>query len=405
MRDVLPPKALRQSRVGSRLMRTFELFGYGRVWLPLFEYARVLERAEVHAGGALRFVEPASGDVVALRSDMTPQVARVVSTRYRHAPRPIRLCYQGSVLRRRRERARTESQVIQAGVELVGQGGVEADLEVIELLVDAVSRAGLKDFVLDIGHAAITSSLLDPLVAAEREALVDALSTKDSVELERRARRSALEPRQAKALVALAELHGGQEIWPEAERVLRGTAAAEPAARLRELYLRLGEQPWAQRVVVDLGEVRGFDYYTGPVFQLLALGPGEPIASGGRYDRLYERFGMHGMCAAGFAVDVNNLCWALEHAGVADPSYPRVVAAAQVPRALVSRLRQRDVACCVAEGDAVEYAEAHGASFILTIDPALRISEVGSAGRSEAVVTAATDEQADQVAAFVRRPG
>ena len=96
---------------------------------------------------------------------------------------------------------------------------------------------------------------------------------------------------------------------------------------------------------------------------------------------------------------------ALEHAGVADPSYPRVVAAAQVPRTLVSRLRQRDIACCVAEGDAVEYAEAHGASFILTIDPALRISEVGSAGRSEAVVTAAMDEQADQVAAFVRRPG
>src|SRR5690606_37300806 len=110
------------------------------------------------AGGARHFVEPASGDVVALRSDMTPQVARVISTRYRHAPRPLRLCYQGSVLRRRRERARTEGQVIQAGVELVGQGGVEADLEVIELLVDAVSRTGLKDFVLDIGHAAITSS-------------------------------------------------------------------------------------------------------------------------------------------------------------------------------------------------------------------------------------------------------
>lgn len=365
MRDVLPPKALRQSRVGGRVMKSFELHGYGRVWLPLFEYARILERTANVVGSALRFVEPESGEVVALRSDMTPQVARVISTRMRSAPHPIRLCYQGSVLRRRQERARIESQVIQAGVELVGSGGAQADEEVLEVLAAAVSSTGLRRVVLDLGHAGIAHSLLRNVPAAAQPSLTEALSAKDGVEVQRRAQAAQMPARETAALVALVELHGGHEVWAEAERVLCGTPAEQPARELRALHETLTARALFPSVVVDLGEVRGFNYYTGPMFQVLAHGPGEPIASGGRYDTLLPRFGLADTQAAGFAVDINNLCWALDTEKVPEGGFPRVVCEVSVPAELRAQLRRSGIVVCSAE-DAQAYAQGHSFEFILT---------------------------------------
>jgi ATP phosphoribosyltransferase regulatory subunit len=373
MRDVLPPKAVRQSRVGSRIMRSLELFGYGRVWLPMFEYARVLERARSEMGATLRFVEPESGEVVALRSDMTPQIARLVSTRYRTSPRPVRLCYQGSVLRRRHERARTESQVIQAGAELVGSHGASGDFEVMQVLSAATRRTGLTQFVLDIGHAGVSSALLDSAPIAARAGLVEALSARDRVVLERRAREAGLSRSQHQALAALTELNFGigrncSADWARADAALGATPAAAFVHQLRALAERVAEAGLAPNVEVDLGEVRGFDYYTGAMFQILALGPGEAIASGGRYDTLYDRFGLPNTPAAGFAVDVHNLCWALEKAQVSDPSYPRLVTDDNLTPAQLDELRQLGIVVCVAPGDLVAYARAYEFEFVARVE-------------------------------------
>lgn len=366
MRDLLPPKAAQQSRVGGRVMKSFESFGYGRVWLPLFEYAGILERTANVVGSALRFVEPESGEVVALRSDMTPQVARLVSTRYANAPRPLRLCYQGSVLRRRQERARTESQVIQAGVELIGKSGLEGDFEVLEVLSAALRATGLDRAVLDLGHAAIAKSLLEGVPEAARVGLTEALSAKDSAEISRRARLAGLGASETRAFVALCELHGDQTVWTEAERVLGGTAAHPAVVQLRELCDRVLEAELFREVVIDLGEVRGFNYYTGPLFHVLAFGPGEAIASGGRYDTLLPRFGLPNTPSAGFAVDINNLCWALEHQGVKLGGLVRVACAADVSPERVRALREKGLAVCSAEGDVLAFARAHHFEFVAT---------------------------------------
>jgi ATP phosphoribosyltransferase regulatory subunit len=366
MRDLLPPKAAQQSRVGGRVMKSFETFGYGRVWLPLFEYARILERTANVVGSALRFVEPESGEVVALRSDMTPQVARLVSTRYANAPRPLRLCYQGSVLRRRQERARTESQVIQAGVELIGKSGLDGDFEVLEVLSSAIRATGLTRAVLDLGHAAIAQSLLKGVPSQARLGLTEALSAKDSAETSRRAKVAGLGASETRAFVALCELHGDQAVWKEAERVLQGTQAYPAVIELRGLHDQVLEAGLFKEIVVDFGEVRGFNYYTGPLFHVLAFGPGEPIASGGRYDTLLPRFGLPDTPSAGFAVDINNLCWALEHQGVELSGPPRVACAANVPRDWVRGLRSKGVAVCSAESDVVAFAAAHHFEFVAT---------------------------------------
>jgi ATP phosphoribosyltransferase regulatory subunit len=373
MRDLLPPKAAEQSRVGSRVMKSFETYGYGRVWLPLFEYARILERTSSSVGSALRFVEPESGEVVALRSDMTPQIARLVSTRYANAPRPVRLCYQGSVLRRRQERARTESQVVQAGVELVGKGGLDGDFEVIEVLSAAIGTTGLSRAVLDLGHAAIAQSLLAGVAGSARPGLMEALSAKDSVELSRRAKSAGLSTQETRAFVALTELHGDGAVWQEAERVLGGTPAHAAVVELRALYERVVEAGLFSEVVVDLGEVRGFNYYTGPLFHVLAFGPGEPIASGGRYDTLLPRFGLPNTPSAGFAVDINNLCWALETQGVKRTGPLRVACSPEVARESVRALRAKGVAVSVAESDVATFAKAHHFDFIVTSSDVRRV--------------------------------
>lgn len=364
MRDLLPPKAAQQSRVGGRVMKSFETFGYGRVWLPLFEYARILERTANVVGSALRFVEPESGEVVALRSDMTPQVARLVSTRYANAPRPLRLCYQGSVLRRRQERARTESQVIQAGVELIGKSGLDGDFEVLEVLAAAIGATGLTRAVLDLGHAAVAQSLLKGVPGSVRTGLTEALSAKDGAETARRAKLAGLGNSETRAFVALCELHGDHAVWKEAERVLSGTAAYPAVIELRGLAERVVEAGLFREVVVDLGEVRGFNYYTGPLFHVLAFGPGEPIASGGRYDTLLPRFGLPNTPSAGFAVDINNLCWALEHQGAKLGGMVRVACSPDVPANWIRGLRAKGVAVCASEADVLEFAKVHHFDFV-----------------------------------------
>jgi ATP phosphoribosyltransferase regulatory subunit len=111
MRDGLPAEARAQTELVRRIIGSFELHGYELVNVPMFEYAEVLERGlgALELSEVLRFVEPETGAVVALRPDMTPQVARLLATRLADAPLPARLCYQGSVLRRRRERASSSS--------------------------------------------------------------------------------------------------------------------------------------------------------------------------------------------------------------------------------------------------------------------------------------------------------
>jgi ATP phosphoribosyltransferase regulatory subunit len=378
MRDLLPADARARSNLGRRLLASFELHGYELVTLPVFEYADVLERGlgSLDANEVLRFVEPETGEVVALRPDMTPQVARLLATRLADAPPPARLCYEGSVLRRRRERARRHRQIPQAGIELLGREGAAGDLEVLSSACAAVRAAGLRDFVLDLGHARIAGALLEAADEASRPALIEALALKDSAELARRAQQSGLSGGELSALAALPELSGGDEVWPRAEQLLGKTVAGPAVAELRALWDAASALRLAPRMVVDLGETWNFAYYTGAMFQILAEGPGEAVGSGGRYDGLLERFGVP-RAAAGFAIDLDNLTWALARAGRHEPASFRVLIAGAasadaVPSGLAAelmvRLREQGVPSAPAPDEAaLAYGRAWRYSHLLEI--------------------------------------
>lgn len=359
MRDFLPPDARRLAELARRLLGSFELFGYELVTLPVFEYESVLERGlgALEPEEVLRFVEPETGEVVALRPDMTPQLARVVATRLSQATPPIRLSYQGSVLRRRRERARRHRQIFQAGIELIGPDGPTGDIEAIEVACSAARAVGLDDFVLDLGHARIAFALLDGVEPTRQRAAVEALHLKDRAELERAARSAGLSAREQAALSALAELHGGREILSGARALLAGTRAEAGLEELSRLLDEVERRELSPAVVVDLGETRNFAYYTGTTFQLHAHGPGVPIASGGRYDGLLGGFGRP-LPAFGFAFGLDDLVWALGGgAAGAVESPPRVLLTGGAA-ALAADLRAQGVRCAVGpEQDPLAYAE------------------------------------------------
>jgi len=368
----LPPVARRQGELARRITRCFELHGYEIVTLPVFEYAEVLERGlgALESDEVLRFVEPESGEVVALRPDMTPQIARILATRLADLPSPARLCYHGSVMRRRRERARRHRQIFQAGVELLGLEGPAGDLEILRLASAGVRAAGLSSFVFDLGHARIAAALLETLPEARTAELVDALAIKDQPEVTRRALAAGYSGRTLSAISELCELHGGSEIWPRAERLLAGTSA-EPALReLRQIWDSVDAAELSPKLLVDLSETRNFAYYTGLMFQIHADGPGSPIGAGGRYDSLLGRFGTP-RAAAGFALSLDHLAWALESIGREERNELRVLTLG-ASDALLTSLRQLGVPCAeshAARGaDALAYARAWRFSHVLQVE-------------------------------------
>ncbi|MCA9583523.1 MAG: ATP phosphoribosyltransferase regulatory subunit, partial [Myxococcales bacterium] len=170
MEDFVYPESSRRTAITSQLLYLFEQHGYELVITPPFEHAEVIERGldAVRKEDLLRFVEPGSGEVALLRPDMTPQIARIVATHLAQRAAPWRLCYQGTVFRRSRGRARKQQQVGQVGVECVGLTGLAADVESIALADLACSSVGLDHHRIELGHVRIGHVALEAVPESHR---------------------------------------------------------------------------------------------------------------------------------------------------------------------------------------------------------------------------------------------
>lgn len=363
MRDLLPGDAIRRRELAQRFLDRFALHGYALVNTPAFEFASVLERGlgTLDPKEVLRFVEPESGEVAALGPDMTPQIARMIATRLRNRHTPYRLCYEGTVLRRRSGRARKHRQIPQVGIELAGAPGLSGDIEVLTLAIEGFRAAGLKDFTIDLGEASIVRSLLDGAADDVVARVSCALAKKDELELEA----CAHDEGTPALLVELVRLHGGREALASARRLLANGPGEAGLLRLETLFNAACARGLEEHLTVDLGEAKGFEYYTGPIFHVYAPGPGEALGAGGRYDDLLARFGLP-MPAVGFAYDLDSVAWALREANVVSKTAPHVVVVKPAADQL-EKFRASGVVA-VASGDrenALKYAADWGYRFVL----------------------------------------
>jgi ATP phosphoribosyltransferase regulatory subunit len=301
-RDVLPDEMRELRRLHTAMLDVFEGRGYGQVATPAIEYDQVLARGDGRtADSAYRFFDE-RGDLLALRSDMTVPIARLVASRYAEAEPPLRLCYLANAYRAVRPQRGQMREFAQAGVELIGTPAPEGTAEVIEVLEAALDAAELDRAVIGLGDADLYRQLLTELgVEGEaRDSVLERLATHDLVGLELELSQAGIADREVETCVALSQLRGGVEVLAEA-RSLGGDAVERATARLGETLSKLEERGAADRVQIDLGLLRDLGYYSGAILEVYDPALGHVLGGGGRYDRLLKRFGLD-LPAAGFAL-------------------------------------------------------------------------------------------------------
>lgn len=302
-RDVLPDEMRELRRLNRALIEVFEARGYGEVATPAMEYDEVLALGGGRsAESAYRFFDE-SGDLLALRSDMTVPIARLVASRFAAATAPIRLCYLATAYRAVRPQRGQMREFVQAGVELVGAPAPDGTVEVIEVLEAALDGAGLDRAVIGLGDADLYRQLLTEcgVEGDARDSIIERLAMHDLVGLEAELSEvPGIGDEQVATCVALSQMRGGSEVLEQA-RGLGGAAVERATARLQETYEALEERGVADRVQIDLGLLRDLGYYSGAILEVYDPALGHILGGGGRYDGLLKRFGLD-LPAAGFAL-------------------------------------------------------------------------------------------------------
>jgi ATP phosphoribosyltransferase regulatory subunit len=307
-RDILPDEMRELRALQATLIEVFERFGYGQVATPTLEYDEVLARGEGRSGiGAYRFFDE-RGELLALRSDMTIPIARLVATRFADAQPPHRFSYVGNAYRIVRPQRGQVRQFMHAGVELLGSPAPEGTAEVLEVLSASLDAVGLNRAVLGLGDADLYRQLLAELgVEGEQRALVlDRLAEHNLVGLEMEVDAiDGLDAHGRETLLRLPGLRGGAEVLEQA-RELGGVAVERAAQRLQQTYDLLVEKGVAGRVQLDLSLLRDLGYYTGAIVEIYDPALGHILGGGGRYDDLLGRFGRD-LPACGWAMNVERL--------------------------------------------------------------------------------------------------
>jgi ATP phosphoribosyltransferase regulatory subunit len=305
-RDVLPEETREVRAITDTLRGVFERHRYGEVYTPALEYESVLSRADMAEAGPAYRVFDETGAVLALRSDMTVPIARVVATRYASSEPPLRFCYFAHCYRGVRPQRGQSRELLQAGIELIGSSAPEGTVETLTVLCHALDGVGLRDYRIGLGDASLFPALMSSLQVPEtaRAGMLEALARRDFVSLEHRLAESGLSEQSCALLRDVPQRRGGSEVLSDAP-----PQAVEAVTGMRRVH-ELLDAAVAERVIFDLGLVRNIGYYTGAVFEVYDPALGAPIGGGGRYDELLGRFGRR-LPAVGFALGVDRLHIAL----------------------------------------------------------------------------------------------
>jgi len=379
-RVYLPDEAARKRHVERALLGIFERWGYREIVTPTFEYLDVLSTGtdENVQERMFTFVDRETGRVLALRGDITPQIARVVATRMRDELKPLRLAYLTNVFRYDEPHVSQYRELYQAGVELIGLEKPEAEVEIIAMTVEGLHALGLHRFQLDLCHLDFFRGLLEAITTdgTARE-LRAALARKDTATLETLVAEASVPSAVGEALLALPTLVGGEEVLDRAAALARNARSARALENIAEVYRLLKIYGLGASVLLDLGEVRGFDYYSGLYFETYVSGFGASIARGGRYDHMLGRFGYE--CpAVGFAFDIGRALSVMAAQGVevtpAGPDFFIIDFTREKTAALSLARRLRGRGASVSRdivsralGESLAYAKAHRAGVALVV--------------------------------------
>ena len=314
--EILPDRALKVERLRRRLLDLYHTWGYDLVIPPLAEFTDSLLSGSGSDLDLMTFkiTDQLTGRMMGVRADITPQAARMdAHSLQRNSPN--RLCYAGQVLYTRARGPLESRSPIQLGVELFGEASLEADIEVMSLLVETLSFSGLDDIYLDIGHVGIYRALEQAAgLSTEQSGELFALLQRKDAGLQQWLASNVADAALAEMLAALPDLAGDTTMLSQAKQVLVN-APAEVLQALSEVEAVANElAACAPNVALflDLSELRGYHYHTGIVFAAYTSESTLALGNGGRYDDVGEAFG-RARPATGFGIDLSKLASLVEY--------------------------------------------------------------------------------------------
>ena len=335
-------EARRRRAIERTVTAVFEGWDYDEIIPPLYDYADVFEDPAL-TRKTYSFLGR-DGSVLALRPDFTSLLAKIAAGRLAELPPPIRLYYAGEVLRYEPPQAGRQSELYQMGLERLGGARALGDAEVVAIAAECLESLGARDYVLALGHVGVFAGLLEGCaLGPERlDLLRTRVESKDASGVLDALAGAGVPADVTDALVRLTHLAGGLDVLEEARSAFGFAPAARAAVQeLMATSADLAEAGLRDLLAIDLGEVRGLDYYTGLVFRAYARGLGFEMGGGGRYDALLARFGRP-MPAVGFMLGLDRLALLLDRQGVLAPE-TRAAAVAIEGDAVGSRLRRARV--------------------------------------------------------------
>ena len=319
-RDCLPTEAAWRQAVDRRVRDSFAAWGYLPIETPTLERLEVLEMAGTLSDTPFRFFD-SDNNLLALRPDCTLPAARLTALRLRGKQAPFRLCYSQRVFREQGSLYGEDREFTQMGIEFIGGTGAMADAEVICMLFDALSVAGVRDFTVALGTVKVLNALVAGAGGDElwQAAVRDAFHSSDFVAVDRLSAAEGIRPVYGRAIKELNRIRGGLEAIERCRELVEPLGCDDGLDQLEAVFKLVSSTEEAGTLLVDFSVISSFDYYTGIVFKAYAPGLGQSLGSGGRYDTTLEAFGRKEP-AAGFALGLERVMQALEAQGAQPPS-------------------------------------------------------------------------------------
>ncbi len=320
VRDIYGAELAWKRRTGKRLQQVFDCYGYQEIQTPAFEFFDVFSKevGTTPSKDLYKFFDK-EGNTLALRPDFTPSIARCAAKYFMEDPMPIRLCYEGNAFTNTTQLQGKLNETTQMGVELIGEDRVEADAEMICLVIEALKACGFDRFTVSVGEIDFFKGICEEAGLTEDVILNlrEYISVKNYYGAEEVLREAGVAKQYLDLLQHAGDICTIDEL-KAAKKLVTNERSQKAVERLVELYSLVELYGLSEYVSFDLGMVSKFHYYTGVIFKAFTYGVGDAIVKGGRYDNLLSRFGKDAP-AIGCVFLLDDIQSALSAQGIAQP--------------------------------------------------------------------------------------
>ena len=314
VRDIYGEEYARKLAIQNILHKQIHLYGYQDIQTPTFEYFDVFgkEIGTTPAKDLFKFFD-SDGNILCLRPDFTPSMARCAAKYFVDEDLPLRLSYVGNTFSNTSLLQGKLKETTQMGAELMGDDSVEADGEMIAMLIDALLQTGLKQFQVSVGEIDYFKGICEDLsLTAEQERVIrEYISNKNFFAVEEYLQSETISKEKIDVIMAIEDMFGSVDMLQEAGKLSNHPLVQGAIERLKTLYEILCAYNVEKYVSFDLGMLSSYQYYTGIIFKVYTIGIGDVVVKGGRYDKLLAFFGKNSP-AIGFVIVIDDLMQALK---------------------------------------------------------------------------------------------